>query len=105
MPIDTIKIDRSFIRDIATDPNDAAIVKAILSMAQHIGVEVIAEGVETREQLSFLRDAECSYYQGFLGRPPLPAKTFRDELFFSGELYIPPPRSDASPLQEPFQRA
>lgn len=100
LPIDTIKIDRSLIRDIATDPNDAAIVRAILSMAKHIGVEVIAEGVETREQLKFLRDARCHYYQGYLGRPPLSADTFRDELRFNGELYLPPAEAcDQQPPQ------
>lgn len=87
LPIDTLKIDRAFIRDIDTDPNDAAIVKAILSMARHIGLQVIAEGVETREQLQFLREANCSYYQGYLGRPPFSLKVFREELAFSGELY------------------
>ncbi len=95
LPIDTLKIDRSFIRDIAVDPNDAAIVRAILSMARHIGLTVIAEGVEDREQLQFLRAADCTYYQGFLGRPPLSEERFREELRFSGELYtspmMPPP--------------
>ena len=80
LPIDTLKIDRTFVRDIATDPNDAAIVKAILSMAHHIGLKVIAEGVETREQLHFLRTADCSYYQGYLARPPIPQAQFRAEL-------------------------
>ncbi|MCB1923120.1 MAG: bifunctional diguanylate cyclase/phosphodiesterase, partial [Gammaproteobacteria bacterium] len=96
LPIDAIKIDRTFVRDIATDPNDAAIVKAILSMAEHIGVTVIAEGVETREQLSFLRDAGCRYYQGYLGRPPLDADTFRDDLRFSADLYRRKPDDDAA---------
>jgi EAL domain-containing protein (putative c-di-GMP-specific phosphodiesterase class I) len=94
LPIDTLKIDRTFIRDIDSDPNDAAIVKAILSMAQHIGLTVIAEGVETREQLQFLRKANCSYYQGYLGRPPFSRNAFCEELAFSAELYaaeeIPP---------------
>ncbi|MCB1801744.1 MAG: EAL domain-containing protein [Gammaproteobacteria bacterium] len=101
LPIDTIKIDRTFIRDIATDQNDAAIVRAVLSMATHLGVSVIAEGVETREQLSFLRQAGCHYYQGFLGRPPFSAERFREELQFSGELYRPvsPEKSNATEIE------
>jgi len=95
LPIDAIKIDRAFIRDLASDPNDAAIVKAILSMADHIGLKVIAEGVETREQLSFLRSAGCAYYQGYLGRPPVPQDLFRDELRFTAAYVaddrMPPP--------------
>jgi EAL domain-containing protein (putative c-di-GMP-specific phosphodiesterase class I) len=87
LPIDTLKIDRTFIRDIGTDANDAAIVRAILSMAQHIGLQVIAEGVETREQLQFLREADCSYYQGYLGRPPFSRTAFLEDLAFSAELY------------------
>ncbi|MCG6965282.1 MAG: EAL domain-containing protein [Chromatiaceae bacterium] len=87
LPIDTLKIDRGFVRDINSDPNDAAIVKAILSMARHIGLNVIAEGVETREQLQFLREAECTYYQGYLGRPPLSGEAFREEIRFNAELY------------------
>lgn len=82
LPIETLKIDRSLVRDIANDPHDEAIVRAILSMATHIGLEVVAEGVETREQLAVLRDATCSYYQGFLGRPPIGAAAFREELAY-----------------------
>jgi len=97
LPIDTLKIDRSFIRDIDSDPNDAAIVRAILPMARHIGLQVIAEGVETRGQLQFLREADCSYYQGYLGRPPFSRAAFLEELAFSADLYaaadIPSPHS------------
>jgi len=102
LPIDTLKIDRSFVRDLGTDPNDAAIVRAILSMARHIGLKVIAEGVETREQLMFLRDAECTYYQGYLGRPPMSCATFREELRFSADLYAladMPPRVEGHSSQ------
>jgi EAL domain-containing protein (putative c-di-GMP-specific phosphodiesterase class I) len=49
-------------------------------MAAHIGLQVVAEGVETRAQLALLRDAQCTFYQGFLGRPPVDAETFREEL-------------------------
>lgn len=82
LPIETLKIDRKLIRDIATDPHDEAIVRAMLSMAGHIGLEVIAKGVETRAQLDVLRDAACTYYQGFLARPPIRPDTFREELAF-----------------------
>ena len=70
-PINTVKIDRSFIRDITTDSDDAAIVSAIISMAHSMGLRVIAEGVETEEQLNILRDLQCNEIQGFLFSPPV----------------------------------
>jgi EAL domain-containing protein (putative c-di-GMP-specific phosphodiesterase class I) len=76
-PIDALKIDRSFIRDIASDPDDAAITTAILAMAGGLGLEVVAEGVETMEQLAFLRGRECQMIQGYLFSKPLPAEQMR----------------------------
>jgi diguanylate cyclase (GGDEF)-like protein len=71
-PINTVKIDRSFVRDITTDSDDAAIVGAIVSMAHSMELKVIAEGVETEEQLDFLRKLHCDEIQGFLFSPPVP---------------------------------
>ncbi len=73
LPINAIKIDRSFIRDITTDPDDAAITNTIILMGRNLGLRVIAEGVETQEQLEFLRLHNCDEIQGFLiseARPP-----------------------------------
>jgi diguanylate cyclase (GGDEF)-like protein/PAS domain S-box-containing protein len=70
LPINTLKIDRSFVRDITQDKDDAAIVRAITTMSRALGIKAIAEGVETREQLSFLRECDCDIAQGYyLGRP------------------------------------
>jgi diguanylate cyclase (GGDEF)-like protein/PAS domain S-box-containing protein len=74
--IDLIKIDRSFVRDVASDPEDAAIVSAILSMARDLRIRVVAEGVETAEQLEFLRSRDCHFVQGFLFAHPMPAERF-----------------------------
>jgi len=68
-PIDTIKIDRSFVQDVTTDQNDAAIVTTVVTMARNLNLRVIAEGVETEAQLGFLRDIECDEFQGFLVSP------------------------------------
>jgi diguanylate cyclase (GGDEF)-like protein/PAS domain S-box-containing protein len=72
-PIDTLKIDRGFIRDISTDPDDAAIVRAIIAMARSLNLHVVAEGVETDEQRDFLRTEGCHLVQGYLCHRPAPA--------------------------------
>lgn len=70
-PIDKLKIDQSFVREIMTDPNDAAIVASIIAMTGHMKLKVIAEGVETEEQLQFLHRNHCDEIQGYYFSPPL----------------------------------
>ncbi|MCI3925184.1 EAL domain-containing protein [Paenibacillus sp. TRM 82003] len=79
-PVDKLKIDRSFVRDIMEDPNDAAIVRTIITMAHHLNQTVIAEGVETVEQLDYLRTYGCDEMQGFLYSPPVPGEQIRERL-------------------------
>lgn len=76
LPVDVVKIDRCFIKDILNGKKDEAIVQAIISMAHSMGMQVVAEGIETREQFKRLRKMDCDYGQGFLFSPAVPADEF-----------------------------
>jgi len=77
-PIDTLKIDRSFIRDLASSAEDRALTGAIIAMGRALGLVVVAEGVETRDQENFLREHACDQVQGYLFGKPVPADEFVD---------------------------
>ncbi|WP_324779615.1 EAL domain-containing protein [Thiobacillus sedimenti] len=88
MPVDELKIDKSFVQDVPRDPNDVALVETILSMARHLRFEVVAEGVETEAQLAFLVDQGCRYFQGYFFQRPEPSGIWLGRL-------KTPPRSPA----------
>jgi EAL domain-containing protein (putative c-di-GMP-specific phosphodiesterase class I) len=75
-PIDVLKIDKSFVDDIPFEPDDMAIVTAIIAMAHALGFQVLAEGTERIEQIDFLREKGCTMYQGYYKSPPVPAEAF-----------------------------
>lgn len=76
LPIDTVKLDRSFVKGATTDPNDAALIMAIVTLAHNLKLRVIAEGVETEEQVGFLRLLRCDEAQGFIFGKPMPPEVF-----------------------------
>jgi diguanylate cyclase (GGDEF)-like protein/PAS domain S-box-containing protein len=76
LPISELKIDRTFVTDLESDPNDRAIVETIIAMAEHMDLQVIAEGVENRYQLDFLINRNCLHFQGYYFSQPLPAEDF-----------------------------
>ena len=76
LPLDVLKIDKSFVQDITNSPDDAVIVDTIIAMANHLGLEVIAEGVETEAEIKFLQEHGCGCYQGYYFSKPLPADAF-----------------------------
>jgi EAL domain-containing protein (putative c-di-GMP-specific phosphodiesterase class I) len=76
-PIDTLKIDQSFVRDITTNPDDAALSTAIIAMAHSLNLKVIAEAVETADQMAFFKARGCNEIQGYYISPPLPPELFK----------------------------
>ncbi len=96
LPIDKIKIDRSFVVDVVTDPADAAITQGIISMAHHLGLKVVAEGVETESQFAFLKRSHCDHFQGYLFARPMGFEALVDKLSKDGCRLTSP-----EPLHEP----
>ena len=86
-PIDTLKIDRSFVKDLTTDAADASLVSAVINMGKSLHMQVVAEGVETREQLSFLEMQDCHEAQGYFFSPPVAAKAFAPLVHRIGALH------------------
>jgi diguanylate cyclase (GGDEF)-like protein/PAS domain S-box-containing protein len=86
LPIDTLKVDRSFVKDIGKDADNAAIISTIVALGHGLGLKIIAEGVETPEQLAFLRALGCEQFQGYLASRPLPAPQVAALLQISGPL-------------------
>jgi EAL domain-containing protein (putative c-di-GMP-specific phosphodiesterase class I) len=80
MPLHELKIDRTFVQDVPQDPNDVALVETILSVARHLNLSVVAEGVETEAQFAFLKSRQCGVFQGYLFDRPLPWEDFRAAL-------------------------
>jgi len=76
LPINKLKVDRSFVKDIPQDPDDEAITKAIIAMGRSLQLKIIAEGVETQEQLAFLKSEGCDEVQGYLYSPPVQVHDF-----------------------------
>jgi EAL domain-containing protein (putative c-di-GMP-specific phosphodiesterase class I) len=92
LPIDTLKVDRSFVDGATTDPDDAALVMAIVTLAHNLRLRVVAEGIETNEQLSFLRLLRCDEGQGYLFSRPQPAGALEQSLLENS-----PPATAAQP--------
>lgn len=89
-PVDLLKIDRSFITDVTERHDDAVITRAVINLAHNLGIQVVAEGVETQEQLNFLKNHRCDLIQGYLISRPIPASELEQALS-SGILNVDTP--------------
>jgi EAL domain-containing protein (putative c-di-GMP-specific phosphodiesterase class I) len=87
LPIDRLKIDRTYIQNISANTKDEAIIRAVIAMGNSFNLQVLAEGVETQEQLKFLKDEQCHEAQGFLFSKPLAVREFED---FMRSYQLPP---------------
>ncbi len=97
-----MKIDRSFVHDVTDDPEDASLAEAIIALAHNLGLKVIAEGVETKEQLDFLKSRGCDQYQGYYFAKPMTAKEFQKRMR-SGQ-WSPPAKKKASSVRAAKRR-
>ncbi|MBP8294712.1 MAG: EAL domain-containing protein, partial [Burkholderiales bacterium] len=88
-PISKVKIDQTFTRDIVVNPDDAAIVQAVIAMAHHLQLEVVSKGVESERQAGFLRRCRCDIAQGFLFGAPMQAGDFKELLDVSAGRLLP----------------
>ena len=88
LPLDELKIDQSFVRDVLTDPNDAAIARTIVALGTSLGLRVTAEGVETKEQRAFLERAHCHAWQGYLLSAPMVVVAFEHLVLARGDVPI-----------------
>jgi EAL domain-containing protein (putative c-di-GMP-specific phosphodiesterase class I) len=100
LPIDSVKLDASFVKDATTDPDDAALVMAIITLAHNLRLKVIAEGIETEEQLAFLRLLRCDEGQGYLFGHPSPADVITASLLDGASVY----KCDSLPAERSLGR-
>jgi len=88
LPLDVLKIDRTFVKDLEFNKDNAVICNTIIAMAHNLGLQVIAEGVETQEQFDYLRDHGCDQIQGFLFSKPLPAEQLEEMLLLQQKTLV-----------------